>query len=265
MIGTALVSLLKSPWMWVAIIIVGLSYYAYGLYLAKQELEHQNQVRRQNIAALEDSLTKKADSIQTMVLFVRDLNTQLKDKDSELAAWKNKYRILNTKYQIVLVAIRDTGETQGTIDSGFAITTFQGTKFFAHYQGKTIFDLRTQIAEWELDLQFDDINTESDVFLEDSLWKIQTVSLTPGVKVRGISTIDDKTLRDIRHGGVAVDGGRNFLAVGSYIAYDRVYAGVVLKPSNWQFSFSYKLFDKKDIQNEPIQDRIMIGVHYSLF
>jgi hypothetical protein len=223
------------------------------------ELEHQNVVLTQNRTALEDLVTKKADSIQALTVSVQNLNI-----DKERA--KRSYNALETKYETLVHSVKDSGGSSVTTKDSIATIPFEGKQYIAHYSGKVKYNIPKDTATWNIDIAFDTIKTQSNLVYEDSLWKIRTTSLTSGVTLRGISTLDDLTLRKIR--GVpdkVFDAENTFLGIGGLVDYNRVFVGIVIKPNNWAISVHYKLFDKFGSSDESLQNRLLFGIHYFVF
>lgn len=260
MIIEILLRLLKNPWAWVAILIVGLSIFGYVQYKQVQELKFQKIVLTQNEAALKDSVNRLKDSIQTTTSFIRSLN----DKHSKL---EKKYVILEANYRTAIDTIRILKEGIATMkNDSVAIIPLNGKKSIATYSGNTEFNILSKRYKTTLDLAFDDILTKSEVFLDkqDDLWKIKTYSQTPGVKLIGYSVIDENTLREIK--GVSTPcPPQYYFGIGGLVSMNEVYGGILIRPSDWSIGINYKVYDKNDIPNENWQDKIMISLHYFLF
>lgn len=259
MVSEILVTLLKNKWTYIIVAFAILGWFAYSQYNENQQLIHNNVVLAQNEQALKDSLEKTADSVQTLAVFVEDLND---DKTTT----ENQYNILKTKYELLVDSVRESGTVE-VVETDSTITTpFEGKKHIARYKGETVVNINTKQAEWSLDITFDPINTKAVVFSEEGRWKIKTTSLTEGVSLRGISRIDNETLRAIRDVPPSLEEKENnFLGVGGLVETNRLFVGVVMKPNNWQVGLSYKLFDKFGLSNESWSDKIMLSVHYFIF
>jgi len=262
MFGTILTSLFKSKYTWIVLgiaIVAGMFYY---LYAENRRLEAERQVLLQNNAFALDSVAKMKDSLQTLSVGIANLQSQSDE-------WKGKYIAISTKYQIALDTIRVLRSTAGHVEvigDTVAIVEFDTTQGIAHVQGRTEANVVTKTGTYSLNIGFSDIETQSFLFYDeaDKLWKIRTLSLSPGIKLRGLSTIDDETFRKIQGVGQEKDKVPSTFGFGGFATYDRVYGGIVFMPSQWMFSIHYKVFDKF-LEQEAWNDRIMIGIHYFIF
>ena len=162
-------SLLKNKWTYIISMFVLLGYFAYSQYIEKERLEHLNVVLVQNEKALKDSLFNQADSIQTLTIFVRDLNSDKK-------RLKKEYIALETKYQLLVNSIKDSGQVVGELKDSIATTKFSGKQFIVNYAGRTDYNLKTDSSKWKINITFDEIKAKSEIIFEDSskLWRIKT-------------------------------------------------------------------------------------------
>jgi len=242
------------------IVIGGIGYGIYSLYQQNQQLKAQLAQLTQEYFATGDSLSKTRDSVQVLTTFVRDLNT-----DKEL--WKKRYIAVKDKYDILIATTIDTGsapiDTAGGIPDTIKVA-FIGKKGIVNYNGMTYYIWNSQTKAWSITITIDSITIVSEIFKDaaDGLYKIKTISQTPGVTLIGYSTIDKELFRKIVDLPPLKDS--NKFGPGMLIAYDRVYGGLVYKPSDWMFSAHYKLFERQNL-NEVWYDRFLIGAHYFVF
>jgi hypothetical protein len=253
-----MIGILLNKWTWIVVGLIAIVAYGYSLYNQNQELLLEIDKRKQNEAALYDEWTKSKDSVQTLTVRVGNLN-----KDS--ISSNDEYIALKTKYQIALTTIEILDRPADTIVvSGDSVTVpFSGKEGIASYVGSTTANIKTKTGVVSLKLSFSDIETTSELFLDetDNLWKIRTVSLSPGVKLRGLSTIDDDTFRKIRGTPESEDSSLRTLALGGSVNNEQLFAGIVVSPGNWSVIINYKLFDKRQIENELWYDKLQIGVY----
>jgi len=254
-------TILKNKWVYIIIAFLGIGYFAWGQYNEIQQLLFDRVVLVQNTQAYQDSLTKARDSVQTTALFVKSLNEDI-DK------LNHKYVILSNKYNLLVLAIQDSGNVRPIVTDSTVIVKFSGKKYIVFYSGRTEYRFDTDSATWNLDLDFDSINAGSKVYYDDStkLWTIQTTSLTEGVVLKGTSIIDEATLKQIKGIAQLEEKGKSIFAIGGIISHDRIYAGITLKPiKNWMFNLNYKLFTNENVPNESLQNQLSFGIFYYLW
>jgi len=256
-----LTKLLLNKWTWIIIAVIAASIYVYGVVQENRELRAENEKRQQNEAAVQDSLFKMKDSVQTLAVKVGNLQ-------SEVGELNGDYVAVNTKYQIALDTIKELRKrgTSKVIGDSIGIVEFHGTKGIATYDVRTEINVKSNENNYSIEIAFADIETQSTLYYDDAdkLWKIRTLSLSPGVKLRALSIIDDETYRKIQGLTPIQIKTPSTFGLGGLIAYDRVYGGIVISPSQWMFTVHYKLYDKY-LENERWSDKIMIGVHYYIW
>lgn len=259
MLDNLIGTLLKSKWTWIAIAILALGIWVYSLYTENQHLRAEKEALQQNIAANSDILTKMIDSVQTLTAAVSSLQ-----KDAE--ALNVKYVAVKIKYQLAIDTIRilkrSTGNT--VVGDSIGVVSFNGTQGIASYIGRTELNMKSRQSNYSLILSFSPIETQSFLFFDelDKLWKIRTISMTRGVNLRGISTIDDETFRKLQSLQQVQDCGRNTFGIGGMVSSDMVFGGIALKLNDWMLTFDYKLFDNHAPDNEQWYNKTMIGVKY---
>jgi len=240
-------------------------------YIQAENLQNQLTIQTatytQNNAALEDSLHKFADSIQTMAVKIANLN-------SDTTKLHKENRILATKYRLFVDSIRvsDTAIVVFEEDSlgKYVKASFEGKKSIATYRGytKTYLTPLSTTPVYQLDIDFDVIQARSEFLRNDSsgLFYIRTTSLTEGVKLIGYTTLDSVAfpyLYGMKRDPLVINGGRFF--VGGTVNREMVTLGIGIKPSDWLFFINYKVFEKLTINNQAWYDQIQLGAYYTLF
>lgn len=262
MFDQLLLTIVKSKYTWIALgiaLVVGSFYY---LYSENRRLEAEKRELQQNTAFVADSLSKMKDSVQTLAVKVGNLQNESK-------TWKDKYIAVNTRYQISLDTIKVLKQKVDSIKVvGDTVTVpFDGTQGIASYKGQTEANIRTKQGTHSIQISFADIETQSALFFDekDKLWKIRTLSLSPGVKLRGISTVDEETFRRISSLPLVDKPAPSTFGVGGLFTSDRVYGGLTLAPSRWSFGVYYKIFEKQNLQTQSWSDKILVGITYFLW
>lgn len=264
----SILSMLKSPWFWVVLVFLGLSIFGYSQYRKARNLEFQIITERQNEQALQDSLLKIADSLQTTAAFVKDLNDKNSSLKQEKDVWKNKYAILSSQYTLAIdsIHILQTGFAELLNDSVIS-APFKGKQSIATYDGFCDVNIKNRKYDWDVWIKFDPVETGSEVYydLTDNLWKTRAYSKSPGIKTIGFSTIDEKTLREIRN--IPLDGfDKKVFGVGTIIMKNQFHCGIIVKPSNFMFGINYKIYDNiNTVKNELWYDRVSMSAYYFLF
>jgi len=256
-------TVLKWRWTWIAIALIGIGVYVYTLIQDNRELTAENATFKQNEVALQDELSKGKDSIQTLAVKVSNIQSSEKE-------WKNKYIAVNTKYQIALDSVRvyrAWASNVTVIGDSIGTVPFDTTQGIAHITGETTVNIKSKVGTYSVSVAFAEIEAGSVLFYDevDKLWKMRTIALTPGVKLRGLSNVDDDTFRKIQGLKALEPPIPGTFGVSTLVAYDRVYGGVVFSPTQWAFTLYYKLFDKFGTTNDAVKDRIMVGVQYYIW
>lgn len=257
-------TLIKSKYTWIALAILAVGITMYSLYTQNQNLKAEKMKLNQNITAYADSVNKQRDTIQTIAASVQNLN---KEKDT----WKDKYVAVQNKYDISIGTINvlnDKLQHVNVIGDSIVQVPFSGKEGIASYSGQTSGNVKSQMGKLDsIRIAFDPIDIRSMLFFNDvtKLWEIRTISMTPGVTLRGYSAIDEETFRKLQGVPQLQTVTPHTFAVGGLAAYDRLYGGIILNPSQWAFSLHYKIFDRNAVANESWSNKIMIGVHYFIW
>jgi hypothetical protein len=258
---------MKNKWFWIILIAISMLSTIWYLYKQNQSLKFEQAKSEQNAAAIKDILYKTRDSLQTMAVSVENLNLKnglLADENNKV---KNQYRALRARYDIAIDSINILrglayGHMQG---DSLAIVTFNGKKSIATYDGETEMNIKTKFSQLNyLNLSFETIDVRSELYLDevDNIWKMRTISMTPGIKLRGISTLDDETFKKIK--GVTDDNNTQWFGVGGMFGTNLFAPGIQIKPSRWEFGAHYILLDNTKVLNKWY-DRVIISVHYFPF
>ena len=260
MFDALFLTLVKSKYTWITLAIVVVGVWVYSLYTKNQQLEAERRTLQQNTAFVTDSLSKMKDSVQTISVKVGNLQIESDE-------WRGKYLAISTRYQISLDTIKVLKKRvflAQIIGDSIGIVPFEGMDGIASYKGQTQINIKSGEGSYSIQIAFSDIETQAEMFYDevDKLWKIRTVSLSPGVKLRGLSTIDNETFRKISEMKEALSKTPHSFAVGGVVATDRVYGGIVFAPSQWMFGVNYKFFDKSSTPGESWTDKIAVSVHY---
>ena len=245
----------KYKWLALSVLIVASVLWVYSLVQQNKSLVAEKQVLVQNYTAVQDSLTKQKDSIQVITSKVSDLNAENSRKDKE-------YSALQTRYEIALkdIVVHDSPAVTVPVKDS-AVVQFSGRQGIVHYDGRTALSLVSQKSIYSLWLTFDEVGCSSQLFLDesDNLWKVRTVSLSPGIILRGISTIDADTYQRLRGVPAATNTGHNSVGFGCLAGTDYVAPGMVVKPSNWMFGVNYRFM------NVSLLDRFQVSAYWFMF
>jgi len=262
-----LLGLLKNKWTWIIVAFVVLVSIGYSYYKEYQNLRVQHQITRQNLQAATDSLTKLRDTVQTLTIFVGDLNEKNSDLEERYRKKDNEYRILYNRYDIAIDRIEVLNQIAKTICTDSTLESiFNGKHFLGTYDGKVIFNKDSCTSTVSLNVAFDPIDVRSEVYFDetDELWKVRTMSKTLGVKLRGISALDKQTLQKIS-GVSTIDPYNDFLGVGLIINPNWLAGSIKIKPSNWMFEFNYNVGDKLIYDENSWMNQLSAGVTYFIF
>ena len=264
MIGSLIFSLLKNKWFWIILLAAGLSYFIYNLYMENQRLKFENSKSKQNELAYADSLSRMKDSIQVMTSRVENLNQKISSTSSENKNLNKEIYALKAKYEIAIDLIDVLNKkVEGYMQGDSAIVPFEGKENIVTYTGKTIMNTKTKESSYSLKLTFDDIDARSELFLDesDNIWKMRTISMSPGVKLRGISTIDDALFQKL----TSVYSNKNVdiktFGIGGIFGVNLFAPGVQLKFGDWTFGANYILLDNFKTL-EGWTDRVLLTIYF---
>lgn len=264
MIWSTIFSLAKSKWFWIILIILIVSYFMYNLYTENRQLKFATAKVKQNELAYLDSLNRTKDSIQVMVSFVDNLNQKILDISNENSNLKKNIYAVNTKYEIAIDLIDILNiKVNGYMQGDSVIVPFEGKEKIVTYLGKTVMNTKTKEYTYSLKLIFDDIDARSELFLDetDSIWKLRTISMSPGIKLRGISTIDDDVFQKFSKIYSTKVTTEKIFGIGSIFGKNIFVPGIQLKFGDWSFGVNYIFLDNLKILN-GIQDRFIISIYF---
>lgn len=263
---TILLNLIQNKWFWIILLILGFGYWTYNLYAENQRLKYEKAKTEQNVQAEKDLLTKARDSLQTMAASVENLNQKNGTLADENNKTKNEYRALKARYDIAIANINAGGVGKTACTDSVDTVKFSGKKDIASFSGQTITQLKTCTSTWNLDISFDAIDVRSQLYFDetDNLWKMKTISMSPGVTLRGISTIDEETFKKMKGVPNSGDGNSQVLGIGMFVNKHFIAPGFMIKPSRWMFGAHYIISSDVNIYN-TVYDRLTISIHWFPF
>jgi len=262
-----LLNIFKSKWTWIIVAVIALFTIGQSMYSTYQEALLTTQTLQQNLIAAQDSLTKEKATIQTMTSFIGDLNQKNSDLGDENEKLEGQYRAVKTKLELAIARIDSAGDATTACADDSVVTTFSGKQGIASYDVRTVLTLSTCASTYMIGIEFDEISATAELLQDevDGLWKMKTTSLTPGVTLRGLTTIDTETLRKLRGVGLK-EPERHYFGVGLGINLNYVDAGIRIKPNRWMFEADYRIADKTKQQEESSWiDNLRVGITYFLF
>ena len=185
------------------IIVLGVAIIFGSLYF-KEKASHanDNQLNDQKYAGLNDQLNQKADSIQELSIQVADLNLQKKNEASKKGYWM----AIAGEYKGILDSVFQSGNGNSVASEDsigkYLQVSFGGKENFVTYWGNTkYYPLPSAHSTYSLSLAFDTLDIRSDLIRDvDKLWKIKTVSNTPGLKLKTYYTIDSTIFAHLNAG-----------------------------------------------------------------
>jgi len=245
----------------IILILICIGSWFYSIYKENKQLKYDKIVLTQNNEALRDEFTKSKDSIQIMTAYVKELNENKVNS-------KKQYQALNEKYQISLDTIKILREKLGKaiIDSSkkIIVVPFSGKKSIASYSGYTEYNWLTFDTYYSLEINFDEIVFESKLIKDksDNLWKIETISHTPGLKLRCISTIDDDAMMRLTNNCSDYNKPGRF-GLGISCDSKSINPGILIRKNNYNINIGYKLFTKESI--DKWYNRLNIGLYHYIF
>jgi type II secretory pathway pseudopilin PulG len=144
-------------------------------------------VLNQTNQALIDQSNMKADSIQNYALFVQDLQTV----NSKL---KNEYRVLVSKYILLLDSVKVINDSAGTeITDSSIVVTFSGNQNKYFYSGNTIYDRLTRTSTHSLFINRDPIKISSEIFLDENKI-LRNLIFADGALIENANTVIDSSV-----------------------------------------------------------------------
>jgi hypothetical protein len=265
MITQLLLSILKSKNFWIVLAIIAASIFVYNLWSENQQLKAEKMVITQNQAAMKDLLTAKADSVTMLAVFVEDLNKKTKDITDENRKLRNEIKLLKTQYQIVIDSIQILQHPTAEVVGDSMYIPILGKQSIVTYEGYAAGNIKTKNTDVNIKLSFQDINAASELIQDetDNIWRMRVFSLTPGIKVKGVTVVDEGTFLKMR--GTNINNKKyNSIGIGGLIGSKLFAPGVEIRYNNWQFGAHYMLLNDfvKDLN---WYDKTLISVHFFPF
>lgn len=247
---------MKYVYIGIAILVLLAGAWVYSLWLDYQSLKYEHEITLQNSQALKDSLEVAAGTVAVITAQVRDLKTENQDL-------KGKNVALQIKNKLILDSLHAQGTADSTIITDSTATVkFKGKQKFANFSGWTLADLKDSSKSlWDLSLAFDEIDTKHVLFKDtDGLWKMKSISLTDGARVKGISAIDDDTFNALQKYSPPVPP-KNF-GLHLQASTADIWGGIVIRYNErWYVNLNYRFVNAKP----QWSDNAMIGLSYFLF
>ena len=240
-----------------ALIVLFVAKWAYGVWTDYQTLQHEHQMSLQNQQALSDSLNVLASRETVIASKIEDLALK---KDT----LQHKNTILEIKTKLLLDSLKKQGKANNTLATDSTVkVTFSSKELFVNFNGWTLANLRdTSLSTWGLEMKFDDIDTRADLFQDpiDKLWKLHTISLMPGVQLKGISTLDEKTY-DMLQKYKAPQPPKS-LGLNLQFNTKDCWGGIILRYNEqWYLNANYRVVNALPRWT----DNLLLGISYFLF
>ncbi len=146
----------------------------------------------QNDSAYINMLNQKNDTIQTLAVNVKNLNSDVSKKDIEKGYWK----LLASTYKVKLDSVQQHGTgiaSSGKDSSGeYGQVNFSGEKGIVSYDGWTKYYFSKDAKPlWFLDLEFKQFPIYSFLYQDvDKIWKIKSFVDESGIKFTAFHNID---------------------------------------------------------------------------
>jgi hypothetical protein len=143
---------------------IGIYFYIQNNNFKKDNINKENSIKvlSQNIVAMKDSISQKADSIQNLAIFVTNLKAENIIKNS-------KYNILHANYTILQDSLtRLSGIATTTITDTSVKVYFSGEKNSIKYSGFTNYNLLTKISNYDISLFQNPILISNLVYIDSS-------------------------------------------------------------------------------------------------
>jgi len=186
-----------------SILVIGLGTMLYILYQkyteSLKDLEISNAKNIQNLTYMEEFKKQKDDSLQILAGKVISLNKEKKDLEKY---WKTQVQTLEVKIASLQTTSPATSTTEEDSLGRYVKVTFSGKHYIVNYNGFTKHYVSTEKDIYELSLEFDPINLRSDFYRDDeNIWRVKTVSLTPGITIKTDYNIDSTFYSLLQGGG----------------------------------------------------------------
>ena len=177
----------------------GTLYVIYQKYIeSSKALEISNSQNVQNLTYMEEFRKQKDDSLQVLAGKVISLN---KEKNNLNKYWKTQVEKLEIKITSLQTTAPATSVTEKDSIGEFIKVTFSGKHYIVNYDGFTKHYIGKKNDSYELSLDFDPININSEFYRDnENIWRIKTTSLTPGVTIKTDYNIDS-TFYSLLQGG----------------------------------------------------------------
>ena len=265
--------ILSNKWVWIVFGIAVIVYGFYYFYTQNEDLKRQLDLAKgnlaQNTAAFQDSLHKKADSIQVMAVSIYDLNI----KNDSL---KHDKLILSTTVQALAESLRLSGHSlavSGMDSIGQYVTvSFTTQQSIAHISGETkayLTPLSAMKSTWRVNADFDPAYARINFGFNDSLrlFEITTTSMTPGLKLIAYSVLDKDSYGYLYENQkvIATAHKPELFWVGGTIDRYSVNTGILLNFNPWIFIGNYRLFSKDAEANLSWYNELQVGAYHVIF
>ncbi len=242
------------------LVLAGFGYWIYSQYQDYQKLKLDKQITEQNNQALKDSNNVKSNKITILTTFVFDLKfLHQKDLLKNIA--------LESRISILIDSLKIRGQAVTVVSDSGDTVKFFGKQGIALFDGFTFLNRNTKISNYSLSLNFPDpILVKSYLFEEDAtkLWKIKTESLTEGIKVLGISTLDEETFNRLQKYKQFDESSPSSFGLNLSGSKENVYIGTIFNVYHgWYVDLNYRL-NNKETHNEWF-DKMFLGLHLFLF
>lgn len=168
-----------------SLLVIGLGITGYYFYKQYQDTQKELQVSKdinvQNEQYYKDIQNQKEDSIQVLAGLVKKLNKENFDIKKKWVTQVTSFQL-----QIQNIKVQDTASVSNGKDSlgEYLEVSFKGKKFITSYEGFTRHYLSLKKDIYSLGLNYDPILLHSDFYKDiDNIWKLRTISLTPGITI----------------------------------------------------------------------------------
>jgi len=250
------------------LLVIGVSitgYYFYKQYQATQKsLQLSKDINKQNEQYYKDVVKQKKDSLQTLAGLVKNLN---KEKFDIKKKWVTQ--VTSLQLQIQNIKVQDTASVSNGKDSlgEYLEVSFKGKKFITSYEGYTRHYLNLKRNVYSLDLNYDPIQLRSDFYKDvDNLWKLRTVSLTPGINILTDYYIDSTFYSMLNNYNIISNDKEEIIPFGIRLKAEVVGSWVI---DSW---YSQHTFDASAelyyrflyITYHPLQKAAGFGIYYDL-